>query len=61
MDTLRSIITPKGTALHLVKVGEQYTLCGRHTGLNPKLTSADFSHTTAPANANCGKCLKAAE
>jgi hypothetical protein len=58
---LLSIQTPKGTVRHLVAEGEQYTLCGRHHGTNPRHVTAQFEgvdDVRSADEATCEKCQK---
>lgn len=59
---LLSIQTPKGTVRHLVAEGEQYTLCGKHHGVNTRyvIEGSHVEDIRSADEATCGKCRKVA-
>lgn len=55
-STLYAIRTPKGAVWHLIGAGEQFTICGRHSGMNPNYVA---TRGEPAETATCGKCKAA--
>jgi hypothetical protein len=55
-DTIRAIGLVRGALIHLVRLGEGVTLCGRKTGMNPNYLPERFGYTSHPSHATCGNC-----
>lgn len=57
-DTDFAAATPKGTVLHIVRDGATHTVCGRHTGVNPRYAHAGSFWTRPVEEATCPKCKR---